>query len=129
MGQSISGCYLPSRCYLLGLGGDVAAGRAHEAALLASAEGRERVRRAIESQQDHFDMFGLQLGFAYDAGAIVPDGTPGGPPHGVREFILTGRPGARVPHAWVDQHIAWRSPSGAASARDALAVVLARASG
>ena len=177
----------------LGLGGDVAAGRARQAALLASAEGRERVRSAIESQQDHFDMFGLQLGFAYDAGAIVPDGTTA-PPPSVRDFLPTGRPGARVPHAWVetdggrrssldllpgdsftlvagpdaavealpirtlvvgrdcedrdggwlrccgirrdgaflvrpDQHVAWRSPSGVGNARDALAAVLARASG
>jgi 2,4-dichlorophenol 6-monooxygenase len=86
----------------LGLGGDVDAGRAHQAALLASAEGRERVRRAIEAQQDHFDMLGLQLGFAYDAGAIVPDGTPDAPPRGVRDFVPTARPGARVPHAWVE---------------------------
>ena len=49
-------------------------------------------------------MFGLQLGFAYEAGALVPDGserrTPANP---VREFVPTTRPGSRVPHAWVER--------------------------
>jgi len=46
-------------------------------------------------------MLGLQLGFQYESGALVPDGTArpvvGNP---VREFVPCGRPGARVPHAW-----------------------------
>jgi len=63
-----------------------------------------RVRQVIEDQQDHFDMVGLQLGFGYEEGAVVPDGSP--PParaNPVREFVPTSRPGARLPHAWVER--------------------------
>jgi 2,4-dichlorophenol 6-monooxygenase len=61
------------------------------------------VRAAIEEQAEHFDMLGLQLGFAYEAGALVPDGSA--PPrlaNPVRELAPNGRPGARLPHAWID---------------------------
>jgi 2-polyprenyl-6-methoxyphenol hydroxylase-like FAD-dependent oxidoreductase len=62
---------------------------------------RGAVRAAIANQAEHFDMLGLQLGFQYESGALVPDGsarpTVGNP---VREFVPCGRPGARVPHAW-----------------------------
>ena len=62
---------------------------------------RDRLRSAIENQAEHFDMLGLQLGFCYEAGALVPDGSArpvvANP---VREYVPTGRPGARLPHAW-----------------------------
>jgi len=71
-------------------------------ALGPAADGeRGAVRAAIANQAEHFDMLGLQLGFQYERGAMVPDGTArpaGGNP--VREFVPCGRPGARVPHAW-----------------------------
>ncbi len=71
-------------------------------ATLADPEGRARVEAAIANQAEHFDTLGLQLGFRYDAGAIVPDGTAlpeiASP---VREFVQSGRPGARMPHAWL----------------------------
>jgi 2,4-dichlorophenol 6-monooxygenase len=68
---------------------------------LADPEGRARVEASIANQADHFDTLGLQLGFRYDAGALVPDGTD--PPvvdNPAREYVATGRPGARMPHAW-----------------------------
>ena len=71
-------------------------------ATLADPEGRARVEAAIANQAEHFDTLGLQLGFRYDTGAIVPDGTS--PPEArspVREFVPSGRPGARMPHAWL----------------------------
>lgn len=72
-------------------------------ARLDDADACERIRGAIDEQQDHFDMFGLQLGVSYDTGALVPDGsemrTPSNP---VREYLPTSRPGARLPHAWVE---------------------------
>jgi 2-polyprenyl-6-methoxyphenol hydroxylase-like FAD-dependent oxidoreductase len=62
---------------------------------------RGDVRAAIANQAEHFDMLGLQLGFQYERGALVPDGSArpavGNP---VREFVPCGRPGARLPHAW-----------------------------
>lgn len=61
------------------------------------------VAAAIADQAEHFDMLGLQLGFAYEAGALVPDGTaPPAVANPVRTFVPTGRPGARLPHAWRD---------------------------
>jgi len=65
---------------------------------------RAAVRAAIADQAEHFDMLGLQLGFAYERGALIPDGTP--PParsNPVREYVPCGRPGARVPHAWTER--------------------------
>ncbi len=57
---------------------------------------------AIAGQAEHFDMLGLQLGFTYEAGALVSDGSAapavGNP---VREYVPNGRPGGRLPHAWV----------------------------
>jgi 2,4-dichlorophenol 6-monooxygenase len=71
-------------------------------AALADVVVRDNVGAAIARQAEHFDMLGLQLGFAYEAGAIVPDGTDR-PAVGntVREFVPNARPGARLPHAWV----------------------------
>jgi 2,4-dichlorophenol 6-monooxygenase len=87
----------------LGLGADEATARASLASLLAGAEGRRRIARAIEAQRDHFDMFGLQLGFAYESGAIVADGTPAPvAANPVRDFVPSARPGARLPHAWIE---------------------------
>jgi 2-polyprenyl-6-methoxyphenol hydroxylase-like FAD-dependent oxidoreductase len=61
-----------------------------------------RVRAAIAGQAEHFDMLGLQLGFRYERGAIAPDGSaPPDVANPVREFVPSGRPGARLPHAWL----------------------------
>ncbi len=60
------------------------------------------VGAAIANQAEHFDMLGLQLGFSYEAGALVPDGSARPAlANPVREFVPSGRPGARLPHAWV----------------------------
>jgi 2,4-dichlorophenol 6-monooxygenase len=71
-------------------------------ATLADPSGRRRVERAIADQAEHFDMLGLQLGFVYSEGALVHDGsvapTRTDP---VREYVASSRPGARLPHAWV----------------------------
>lgn len=62
---------------------------------------RGAVRAAIANQGEHFDMLGLQLGFQYESGALVPDGTARpAVANPVREFVPCGRPGARAPHAW-----------------------------
>jgi 2,4-dichlorophenol 6-monooxygenase len=63
---------------------------------------RGRVRAAIANQAEHFDMLGLQLGFQYEAGAIVSDGSARpAVANPVRELVPSGRPGARLPHAWI----------------------------
>jgi 2,4-dichlorophenol 6-monooxygenase len=71
---------------------------------LDDSSGRQRTLDAIANQAEHFDMLGLQLGFRYEGGAVIPDGSPapevGNP---VREYLPTSRPGARLPHAWVER--------------------------
>ena len=70
-------------------------------ARLAVPEGRAAADAAIEEQRTHFDMLGLQLGYAYETGALVPDGTPVPPAVSLRVFEPSARPGARLPHAWL----------------------------
>ena len=49
-------------------------------------------------------MFGLQIGFTYDGGALLPEsGEAPAPASTTREYVPTTRPGARVPHAWVER--------------------------
>lgn len=71
-------------------------------ASLADPARADRIAAAVELQREHFDLFGLQLGYVYTEGALVPDGTsahPGSP----SEYEPTARPGARLPHAWLDE--------------------------
>ena len=70
-------------------------------ARLAAPEGRLAADAAVEEQRTHFDMLGLQLGYAYESGALVPDGTPQPPPVSPSVFEPSARPGARIPHAWL----------------------------
>lgn len=71
-------------------------------ATLADPEGRARVDDAIARQAEHFDMPGLQLGFCYEDGALVRgDDDPPPEAFDVRTFVPSGRPGARLPHAWL----------------------------
>jgi 2-polyprenyl-6-methoxyphenol hydroxylase-like FAD-dependent oxidoreductase len=65
---------------------------------------RGTVRAAIANQAEHFDMLGLQLGFQYESGALVPDGSARpAVANAVREYVPCARPGARLPHAWVSR--------------------------
>jgi 2,4-dichlorophenol 6-monooxygenase len=65
---------------------------------------RVEIAAAIANQAEHFDMLGLQLGFAYDNGALVPDPTPRRVPDDpVRQFLPTAQVGCRLPHAWVQR--------------------------
>lgn len=71
---------------------------------LTSTAGRTKLAAAIENQAEHFDMLGLQLGFSYDAGAVVADGTEAPrPTNPVREFLPSCRPGSRLAHGWVER--------------------------
>jgi 2-polyprenyl-6-methoxyphenol hydroxylase-like FAD-dependent oxidoreductase len=75
-------------------------------ATVATTAGRATIAAAADAQSGHFDMLGLQLGFAYPAGSgpVVDDGTP---PvvvtNPVRQYVPTTRPGGRLPHAWVQR--------------------------
>jgi len=87
----------------LGVTDTTEASSARMAATLADPEGRARVGAAIENQAEHFDMPGLQLGFCYTQGALrrSPDDAPDAGLVDPRTFIPSGRPGARLPHAWM----------------------------
>lgn len=87
----------------LGTDDDLEASAARMSATLADPEGRARVLAAIADQATHFDMLGLQLGFAYDSAAVVPDGSDADlPADPVRTYRPSGRPGGRLPHAWLE---------------------------
>jgi 2,4-dichlorophenol 6-monooxygenase len=83
------------------LGTDVEPTTARMQASLADPERRRAVEAAVEEQAEHFDMLGLQLGYVYEEGALVPEGSPP-PPGSPRELVPTGHPGARLPHAWLN---------------------------
>ncbi|MDI1477203.1 FAD-dependent monooxygenase [Polyangium sp. y55x31] len=64
---------------------------------------RERVLAAIAQQRSHFDRIGLDLGYTYEEGAILPDGTkPPASDDRVSSYVPSTRPGARFPHFWLD---------------------------
>ncbi len=78
--------------------------RARMEATLADPAARAAVVTAIENQAEHFDMLGLQIGFAYAEGTLVPDGSePPALENPVREYRASSRPGARLPHAWLER--------------------------
>ena len=60
----------------------------------------EQIAAAVEMQREHFDLFGLQLGYVYAEGALVPE-EPTDEPSSPSEYEPTARPGARMPHAWL----------------------------
>lgn len=64
---------------------------------------RERVLSAIAQQSSHFDRIGLDLGYTYEEGALLRDGTPPVEPEDrVASYVPSTRPGARLPHFWLD---------------------------
>jgi 2,4-dichlorophenol 6-monooxygenase len=86
----------------LGCSDDRAASRRNFDRGLADAAWRRGVATAIEHQAEHFDMLGLQLGYSYEQGALVPDGTSKpAVANPVRQFVPSSRPGARLPHGWL----------------------------
>jgi 2,4-dichlorophenol 6-monooxygenase len=85
---------------------------------LAAAALRLRLRRArrepgaraaldaaIRAQVGHFDRLGLDLGVAYESGALIPDSSPSAAPKEdeVSEYRSSTRPGARLDHVWLDR--------------------------
>ncbi len=64
---------------------------------------RARAHEALQTQRTEFQAHDVEIGFRYDAGALVPDGTEPPPrdPMG-RNHHPTTRPGHRLAHAWID---------------------------
>ncbi|MBO9333166.1 FAD-dependent monooxygenase [Achromobacter denitrificans] len=58
--------------------------------------------RMRESTRVEWESLGLQIGYRYDDSPIVvPDGSAA-PPDDFSVYVQTARPGARAPHAWLD---------------------------
>lgn len=64
---------------------------------------RAQVARIIDTQAIEFCAHGIELGFRYSDGLLVPDGSLPGKrdPLGLKYFPTT-RPGHRLPHAWLE---------------------------
>ena len=75
------------------------------------AEHRSAVLRAIRSQSMEFGEHNVEYGYAYESGAIVPDGSPAPEsPDEIRVYQPSTRPGAPLPHAWIDDEDGARRP-------------------
>jgi 2,4-dichlorophenol 6-monooxygenase len=67
------------------------------------AEHRARVLRKMRAQSMEFSELNVEFGYVYDSAAVVPDGSPAPEPvDDVRIYAPSTRPGAPLPHAWID---------------------------
>ncbi len=67
------------------------------------AEHRSSVLRLMRAQSMEFSELNVEYGFAYESAAVVPDGSP--PLESIddiRVYQPSTRPGAPLPHAWID---------------------------
>ncbi|MFF0223291.1 FAD-dependent monooxygenase [Streptomyces sp. NPDC004629] len=79
--------------------------QAYAAFFSASPHGdtlRARFKEVADTQRTEFQAHDIELGFNYEAGALVPDGSEAPPrdPMGL-VYQPTTRPGHRLPHAWL----------------------------
>ena len=89
------------------LGTDVEPTTERLLASLADPDKADAIDEAVEMQAEHFDLLGLHLGYVYETGAVLSEARlpeadapePGSP----RVYEPTARPGARLPHAWLDE--------------------------
>ena len=64
---------------------------------------RSEFSRRIPAQVEHYRSLGLDMGFAYDRGAVISEPTPKPQPgNPIVEYLPTTWPGARLPHFWVE---------------------------
>jgi len=60
---------------------------------------KNKVLTTIADQVAHFDRIGLDIGYVYEEGALIPDGTEAiYPEDRVSQYIPSTRPGSRFPH-------------------------------
>lgn len=65
---------------------------------------REKVAAAVAANSDDYSQLNVEIGFAYEAGALVPDGSlPPATHGGLREYTPTTRPGHHLPHAYLER--------------------------
>jgi 2,4-dichlorophenol 6-monooxygenase len=74
-------------------------------------EHRSKVLRMMRAQSMEFSELNVEYGFAYASGAVVSDGSPA--PElvdDIRVYEPSTRPGAPLPHAWIDDEDGNRRP-------------------
>ena len=75
------------------------------------AEHRSNVLRMMRTQSMEFSELNVEYGFSYESAAILPDGSaPPEPIDDVRLYEPSTRPGAPLPHAWIDDEQGARRP-------------------
>ncbi len=75
------------------------------------AEHRSTVLRHIRAGSMEFGEHNVELGYRYDSQAIVDDGSPAPDPvDPIRVYKPSTRPGAPLPHAWIDDEDGNRRP-------------------
>jgi len=75
------------------------------------ADHRSKVLRQMRMQSMEFNELNVELGYAYQSKAIVSDGTPlPDPVDEIRVYEPSTRPGAPLPHAWIDDEDGHRRP-------------------
>jgi hypothetical protein len=65
----------------------------------------ELVRVAAVEQRKSNEMIGAELGYRYAGSPLIAD-EPGGPEDDFRAYRPTSWPGARLPHVWLEGHVA-----------------------
>lgn len=61
---------------------------------MSDPSSRREIEDALNDNRDHFDSLNLQIGYVYGSTAT----------RSCSEFVPECRPGARLPHAWVERH-------------------------
>ncbi len=75
------------------------------------AEHRSNVLRMMRAQSMEFSELNVEYGFSYQSAAILPDGNaPPVPIDDIRVYEPSTRPGAPLPHAWIDDEQGARRP-------------------
>jgi 2,4-dichlorophenol 6-monooxygenase len=75
------------------------------------SEHRSGVLRAMRAQSMEFSELNVEYGYRYQSAAVVPDGSAAPPPaDDIRMYQPSTRPGAPLPHAWIDDEDGNRRP-------------------
>ena len=75
------------------------------------AEHRSDVLRMIRMQSMEFNELNVEFGYSYASAAVVPDGSPETRPvDDIRVYQPSTRPGAPLPHAWIEDEDGHRRP-------------------
>lgn len=71
--------------------------------VFSDPELKKQADATVERQIGHFDRLGLDIGYTYEVGALIDDGTPVEiAENEVCDYVASTRPGARLPHIWVE---------------------------